>query len=327
MNILIYVVSILMVLAAMSYSRLQTYRTFATMEASFLYFMKSTEGIHINKLYAKQYDDIHVQKHDNSVAKASKAEGIARLSLNLILNQKNRSKYPLEAQQSKALFKQLMITLYSKQKFFKDMVEKRPQFLDEIIDQLQVLSDNAPGKASINNVAEILRLEMPSEELHYTLFLMLEGLKSGDLTADSTPHQALFTTHIHISKEESIQDTDDEVEAKLNVQEAYAPPGYTSLYDFTSASKEYKLRVFLAHPVLLMAIYDDINIVNQIREMRAELYKQVHNAADPAQAAAAAVAASLQFQNAFGTLGNAPSYSAILNFAVTNSNPKTYEKN
>lgn len=324
MNILIYVVSILLVLAAMTYSRLQTYRTFANMEASYLYFMKNTERLAMDKLYEDLYDKVTVQPPNQGSDKGDppkiKPEGTSMLSLHLLLNQKSRNLHPAAAQQLKTLFKQLMITLYSQQRFFKEMEEKHPQFLDEIIDHLQMLSSNLPAAKAAISVGEISRLEFSSNDLHYTLFLMFQGLKNADLaTSDAPAFASLFQTQFptHHSQETVFESGD---EADVTIQEGQAPAGYTSLYNFTTTSEKYKLRVFLANPVLLMAIYNDVNTVKQIRDLRSDLYRQV-------QAGSITLdEASTQFKEAFGNAGNASSYSDVLNFTVTNTNPRKYEK-
>ncbi len=312
MHVLIYVTAILIVLASMTYSRLQSYRSFATLQASYVHFMKNAEHIPMDDLFKEQYDTVRVgsKTKDPDAEKATKAEGTARLSLHLILNREARSKKQLAHIQTRALLKQLMTNLYGKQKFFLELLEKHPHFLDEIIDSLQTAADNAFDK-SYPDASYISRLAMPTQDLHYGLYLMLQGLQQDEVKPNEVTGKEFIVREI-------TEDTDDEEEAALNSSDVNAPPGYVSLLNFITPKSPAKIRVFLAPPTLLMAIYNDASLVEKIVEMRTELYKRIRNKEGLAREEATRL-----FEAAFKNAGTSSSYEEILNYAVTNTEPKT----
>lgn len=315
MHVLTYVIAILLVLASMTYARLQSYRSFAAMEASFVHYMEKTETKPINTLAESTYNTIQVQVRD-SKQQFPKAEGTAYLSLHLIVNSEERNKHPKEYQETRTLLKQLIIQQYGNQTFFKELAEKHPQFLDEMIDGLQQSAERSPELISSANISSISRLPLNSPEIQNVLFLMLEGLEVPEAATQTSIVQQQPMT---LSPQE-LEDTDDELEAAYNEKNSDFKPGYNSLKNTLTLTPTTKIRVFLASPELLMAIYDDPYLVEKIRETRSDLYRQVKK-----EGGITTEVASEEFKKQFEGAGKAPAYAEILSFAVSRTNPKNYE--
>lgn len=312
MNILLYVISIIMLLTALTYSRLELFRSVVGLQAGYVYYIEATEHDVDREAAEKWYDIIHVQRQksaEKNDKEREKAKGTSRLSLYPILNKQIRAQSPDAYAQTKNLFKQLMIQLYSEQPFFKESAAKNPRFLDELINEIETAIEQLPEDIKLSDSSELSRLKLAKEELHYAFFLMLEGLPS-----------LKFTESKIISHVESKQnDTDQEEDAALEAEEAKSKSGYVSLVDMITVRKSSHVRIYLASPQLLKAIYEDDNIVQQIREKRYEFYRMLDKGAE-------ASILSKEFYENYALQGHASEYNAILDFTVTKTNPHTYEK-
>lgn len=309
-----YVMTILMLLSALTYARLESFRSFAGLEASFNHFMTSTERLPLDRMNEKMYDDIKVLSKAGG-AKEAPNTASSRLSFHVIMRKETREKNPEAYRQMRELAKLLMTNLYGGQRFFKEMADKRSTFLDEILNEVQQASDNQES-LRLKNANVLSKLQFSNPELQYIFFLMLHGLPN-NTEKPLVEARPIDTFEIIPAKETT--SLEDENAAKAESEEAKAPPGYASLVDFITVKPTTKIRVFLASKELLTAIYGNPDIANTIIETRGELYNQV-------QAQKLTIAqATEQFKNSYSQSGNAHLFPDILDFSVTNTNPKKYE--
>lgn len=309
MNILMYVMIMLMLLASLTYAKLEMFRNLASMESGFFHYMAFSERESLNRAANECYDSIRVRTHSGE--KTEKNPSSSRLSFYVFLNKSYRDQNLEAYHQMRELAKQLMTYLYQDQPFFKEISEKRPQFLNEILDQIEGAAESQLESQTLRNATALSKLEFADRELQYIFYLMLHGFpRPANIPVRPIESQ---------SDKESTEDTDDETAALQESSEATAAIGYTSLLDYISVAKTAKLRVFLASRPLLMAIYGDDSIVDHLMEMRIDLYRQVQNGFNVEEA-------TMQFQNDFAHSGNAQSYAAILDFAVTKTDPRKYDR-
>lgn len=324
MNILLFVMTILMALSLLTYARLENYRTFSGMKAQFSTYMESIERKPINEAAKKWYDDITVNTKFSPIQREQAPGGCARLSLFLLLNKEARDKAPEMHQQTRTLAKQLMIALYGGERFFKEMASEHPTFLDEILTEIETLSDALPEGKKIIKTEGLATLQLSNESLHRVFNRMLHGELPAEIEKEASAPAPLFTKvefsfGLSVTLPEEADNNDDELDAAIESDEAHAPEGYVSLIDHITVVDRKKIRVYLASRALLLAIYGDRDIVESIIEARKALFKQLKAEGTLKNAL------SQQFKDNFSNSGQAPSYSAILDFTVTKTDPKGYE--
>jgi hypothetical protein len=314
MNVLLYVTVTIMLLSLLTYARLDSYRTFSGLKAGFVKYMEELERDPTNAAALHWYHSINPGSKESSPNQKTKAEGTARISFYLIVNKEQREKNPGAYQQTRELAKHLIAHLYGEEKFYKEIAEKRPNFINEMLDEVQAAADKLSDRSSLNNAnaGALARLALSTPELQKAFYDMLKGIPKPFTT------EAKGETHEIMSQEDSLVDTEDSTDASTESAQAHADPGYISLLDYITLQSTSKTRVYLAFPSILMAIYEDQNLVEKIIETRKALYKQVKDSPNQDEATQA-------FEDAFKHTGHAPNYADILNFTVTKTNPAKYE--
>lgn len=298
----------------MTYASLESFRNSAGIQSLFIHYMQTTERMPIAAIAEHCYTHIVVGKKSKKPSSEIKEiapdkSATSRISFNLLINPQARQQYPQAYYETRTLIKQLMHDLYAKQKFFKEAVEKHPNFLDELLDEVQTATEKLPPDAQLHSAVELSKLQLSTPFLQYNFYLMLHGLpKLEALPIDPTENKISL---------ESNEDEDDEAEAKNESEEAHANAGYASLLDYiTVKPTSMKIRVYLASKVALQAIFEDQNVVDQIIETRREIYREVRKGENT-------TIATNQFKSAFAHSGQP--YADLLDFTVTKTNPIPYE--
>lgn len=97
--------------------------------------------------------------------------------------------------------------------------------------------------------------------------------------------------------------------------------GYFSLLDFiTIKPNKSRIRVYLASPQVLMAIFGDVGTVKEILSERSRLYREVKKEIMTKEEA------SELFMSLFMEMRLPGIENTLLDFGVSKTNPKTYEK-
>lgn len=323
MNILLYVMTMLMALALLTYARLESFRTFSGMKAQFSTYMQSIERQPINEISQEWYKKTIVN-YKISQDKREQIAGSSRLSFYLFLNKEEREKEPEMYQQTRELAKHLMIALYGAENFFKEMASEHPTFLDEILMEIETLTEALPKEKKITKAAGLANLQLTNPELHRIFNRMLHGELSPASDHQLQAKTALIQTELKFGTNTPLSETgegndDDELDAALESEEAHAQVGYVSLIDNITVKNRKKIRVYLASRALLLAIYGDNGIVDSILEARKMLYRQIKSDGN------LKTSLSQSFKESFSNSGQAPSYSTILDFSVTKTDPTQYE--
>jgi hypothetical protein len=306
MHVLIYVITFLMILAVLTGYRIDSARSTAGLHVAYLQYMETIERAPINAFAKIWYDRFSIKSYNKGEQSPTHTPGTSRLSLYLLVDKNQREAAAETYQQTRELAKRLMKLLYQNAPEFKEVLEKRPRLFDEILDEIVSAADQLPPEKKITHVADLISLPFSSQDTHYILFLMLNGQPAAALSSTTTPI-------------EEINDTDDEGDAFVESNQSHAKPGYISLQNFLSMDPTSQLRVYLAHPLLLEAIFKDAATVERIRLMRIDLYRSLKK-----KSGSDVGAATVAFQGAFSSL--APEFPAILNYTVTHTDPRKYEK-
>lgn len=316
MSVLTYVMTMLMLLTALTYARMESYRTTAGLEVGFINFMETQGRKPISLVADEWYGSISFAQEDPGKSKDKNPreviKGNSRLSFHLFINSLDRGTNGAAYSQTRELAKNLITLLYQEEDFFKQIHEERPNFINELLDEIEQAASNLPNDMKITKATRLSKLEFKDKQLQYVFYLMLHGLpklepKPQDPSGDSAG-----------AEEQELDKQTDPVIIEES-QEDHAAGGYVSLLDYITVRSYIKIRVYLASEKLLMAIYGNEDVVSDIMGKRSELYGEVRSGDKEKQIA------TLEFQGQFQTMGTAPAFSAILDFSVSNVNPKNYE--
>lgn len=303
MNILIYVLTMLMLLTLLTYTRIESYRSFAIMDSQFVNYMENDERNFINFKAEQQYKETTVNKNKNKIP-TDKSPGSGRLNLYPLLNSDNTSEVFLRTFE---LTKKLIVSLYHEQTFYKELEKERPQFVDELLQDLVRSSEEQ--KKALTKPEDLSNFKIENDvKLDGALYDILKGISNIQTDQSSKP----------FSEDEMTEETSDEATV--------------SLLDYTTINKTGKTRIYLASHLLLQLIYEDELLVEQIIQVRNTIYKTLRsnnsknddNNKDVANKAKEKAELSKQFEAQFKR-GQAVHYEPILDFTVSGTNPKDYE--
>lgn len=290
MNVLLFVTTMLMLLSLMTYGRIQTFRSLKLQEKQFEAHMTGEARDYINDEAAKRYNEIHVTTKEKSEAKNEKQVlACSKLSLKALAGGNFLEYDDPAARKLDTLFKKLMTFLYEDQPFFEEAEEEHHDFLNEIIRKVKSAIENLPKTQKFETAKDLATLDLRDSDLQNVFRKMLEG------TATSKA----------------------EKKAANQAEDFLPEEGYLSLLDFLSMKQTTHIRVFLASPMVLMAVFDDADSVRSILRKRKELQLQVKNDSLTKEEA------SQQLEGF--VMGTASSFDeTILNFEVSSTDPNGY---
>lgn len=320
MNILIYVTTLLMLLAILTYSRLENFRSSGGFQTGFI----NRIGLEENTILSKHAESWYGKLKPNSkAANENNADSTAgsRLSVHLLIKQEKREKQQEAYQQTRALLKQLIHELYNKESFYTEMAQKQPNFVEAILNEIQAAALEVEKKQNITKATGLLNLKFNDEELHMAFVKMMHGLP---VQATETPKPEATKSFVVQLVDVEKTDTDDELLEGIEATETHAPTGYVSLLDFITVRPTTKVRVFLAAQPLLLAIYQEPGVVENIMERRQELYKTLKDT-PKSETKKVQEELSKAFEQEFALKGHSEEYKAILDFSITKTNPRSYK--
>lgn len=287
MNILLFVMSILMLLVMITYGRIESFKNDAFIQAQFEDYMENSERVYINETAIKHYRDTSATRLEKSEkAERKKSKASAKLSFNLFIDKEQRAENPLSLETHIHVAERLIELLYGDQLFYKELLAKRPNFVAEILSALIRESENSP---KISKAEELATIDLKDPELNDAFTRMLKG-----------------------AYEEPPKGKKEKRPYRLD-------SGYYSLLDFiTVVPNKLKLRVYLASKQLLLAVYGNQLLVNDILRVRYQLYRDViKNNMNADQA-------SKEFKSLFGNLALPYVPADFLDFSVSKTNPNQY---
>lgn len=339
MNILMYVMTILMLLAMITYARLETYRNNAGTQFIFTHYMQKLERAPFNAIEAEWYDTITSsapkkertagEGQEKSRKSIPRSGATSRLSFYYFVNEKGREKDQKEFLASLAMAKKLLFVLYSEQQFYKNMERERPGFLDEIFTSIMAAVDKLPDDKKITDAKELANLDLGDKKLNEVFYKMLKGIPNFDGTAprpSEKSEEAQATASVDEGGEEPDADgkideiTSEEMKPAPAHSDVYSGDGgYPSLLDFITLKNSKGIRLYLAPRAVLLAIFGDTNTVNAIIDYRKSLYGQLKSKK------MTKIEATEAFKQHFGAQHAEGTDTAFFNYDVTTTNPKEYD--
>lgn len=150
-----------------------------------------------------------------------------------------------QKQQIRWLLGELMEVLFGHTQFFQELVETRPTFVDELMDQIQAAAWALPKEQEIREVTEISRLELADPQLQETFYRMLKG-----------------TVDVPTFRSQSPSDLDHPIEWNKT---------YPSLLSFLHNRAKLAISLHRAPKELLLAIFGKEELVEKLLRKRQEL--------------------------------------------------------
>jgi len=340
-----------MVMALMTYAKIDTYRYFTLTQFEFEKYMRFIERGYINQSAQKWYDSTvanstsgggagaavppkltasggvsanqtpstngaraSTDNTDTSSQPINKAKSSTHLNIRILINPVDRAADEKLYQQVRQWTKNLMTVLYKDQRFFLDMMQTRPSFMDEILDNLYQTVQNLPLDQKIKKVNDLANLTL-GNGLEETFYFMLKGCPNFDLASQPLFSPPLITENVNTS----IQNQDDDADNAQEAEEYSAGKGYSSILNYVTLGPSGQIRVYLASKELLLAIFGQPDVVDNIINTRYQLYLQVKRD-DNFKASEA----TQQFANQFkGSIQNADE--SLFDFKVSKTNPRDYD--
>lgn len=289
MNVLLFVISMILLMTAMTYSRIESYRGFALMQSQFEFYMRTLERADYNSSAWQCYHaNPATQKEEEDNEKEEKATGSAKLSFKIFVDKKEREASQQRYLQFSMIAKNLLNALYGHTKFLKDSLAKDEGVIDRLLVAIGDESAKLTAKEKISSLCDLSRIKFQDEDLQFIFYNMLEG-------------------GVEIPKEER---------GTLKLQKSYPKLG-----NYLTMQNKTQIRVYLASRPLLLALFGEEEIVDEIIQKRKELFAEVDKQIDAMPVAEA----KAQFQNQFEGRRIHGLISEMLDFTVSKTNPSGYE--
>ena len=313
MNVLLMVMVMLMMLSLMTYAKLETYRSTQILDKFFNHYMEIEERGDINKHAEDQYKNTKMSSGPSKTGGAQ-TKALPRLSLAKLLDKKFKKEHPHEWEQMINLLKNLTDTLYGKHAFYKEVMEHRPSAIEDLAVELTKRIADLESQNKPKTAADLANVPIKDEELNLLFYKMLLGAPYKEILQQKTPE----------TKATGAEADSDESEETLQGEEKEysSPQGYYSLLDFITLRPSEKIRVYLAPKELLLSIFHDPDLVDQIIDERKQLYKSAVGADTPEEIKGL----TESFKSQYDKFKDPTIDDKYLDWTVNKTNPKEYEK-
>lgn len=280
MNILLFVSTILLLVSILTYGRIQTYVGTLILQTDLRGGMTELERCAYNERIDILYDATSAQSHAKKERDENGRVTIPTPEPKELTSSKINFRWLFQWQQQdpeiKAeVLKNLMEALYGNEKFFQEMLLRRPDALNQILEQLSYAFARV-GK--VKKLQDLVKLHFDDDDELWQFFCIM------------------------LRKTPQYEDGED--------QQCH----FVSLLDYLTIQSPKKIRVFLAKPALLIAIFGE-EPAKRILEARQTIYKQIKNEKDEKTVREA----TRLFQENFA--GEAIQYLPILDFTVSKTPP------
>lgn len=301
MNLLIFVLTFLLLIASVSYQGLAHYRSNAQIRSVWSHYMRVEEPCAFNSVVKEEYRNLllsngkrlkKVEKEKAEAAEDEQGSGSSKINFRFLIDSEYIAKYQKEAKIMDSLLKKLIHFLYEDQIFYQTLIEKKPAILDELLAALRTANDD-------KKITRKQKLET----------IVLQDKQLQDLW-----HQILRENPVS----EKIRSL------LIGPQEDKEPiPCFNIFFvkNYLSDSNYQKIRLYLLPRALLYILLEDANAVNEIIAKRKELYSKVKKKNNPMPLPAATLEFK-RFAEKFPILSN---YESIILYSVTKTNPSEYD--
>lgn len=319
MNILIFVMTLILLLSTLTYARLDIFFKSHLRAKEWVILTQMSERSAYNQIMKKSVPKKKQteekkgkppEKEEKSPSESKATPGYGKISYSWFLDksfrEKNKEAFPLVLD----VLRKVIHETYQKQPFFRQLSERRADFVDQMIHEVIAVSESYNGqknvKYKIKDFQDLFYAQWNDPELREAFaYMVQEGLvykrpEKQDVTLFQNENEGKVSKELNELNES---------QASENISEVRK--GFQSLRNYFNKFQNTKVRVFLAPEELLLAFYSDPKIVEKIVMARNRLYKEVCHGRT-------AEDATQEFEREFTIAAFEP----ILDFTVTKTNPK-----
>ncbi len=255
MNVLPIVFSILMLLAIMTYSQLQTFLFRSQIRKEYTCYLENRSRNSVNSLQENLYDSLNVKGKSNKNP-SDHATALSFISIHWFLDEPRSDQHWSYLQANNEIVRRLFDIIYGDRKFYREAEEKRPDIVNEVWQAvIEELKEKKAHNETLGKIQHIANLQLQDPVLAQFWAQLLKY--------DETP--------------ESIEAECGSKEVK-DVQKTVSY--YPNLLDFLTNKKitSQSYRVWLLKKPLLMAIFQDEGVANDIIRDRRVFYNELDKA-------------------------------------------------
>ena len=298
MNVLPLVFTVLLVLALFTNAQLEDFSRFAVIKKEYEKHMSAQDTSRFNQRQQALFGSVGGSSKGDSPGKKILNR---RLNFALIVNKDKKNANDADYLQHRFLLKELIKNLYQRADFYQEILAKRPQFLDELLDRLAEVAD-PNGIQSIQNADQ---LDLKDDELQFVYYNLFKN--SLAIPQKDTPKNNIKpkVKSKDFSEDEKIEDLEEEFQAEK---------GYRSLKEFLHVhDKQNKIGVYSAPQEILFAIFQNEKTVSDFIDLREELFRKKTESTQ-------AKSELEKFKNNI----RPEIKEELLDFSVSTTNPKNY---
>lgn len=286
MQILLFVIAIMSALAILTYARLETFLSQSLLQNEYKKTIQISVQKQPNKIWDDLYDTYVGSTKDSSPSTEKKTNLSSKLYVGAFLN-------PTEAASpefagTRQVLQRLIHQLYSSHSFYQEFIQKQSlegKTEEDTLDWLfETLMENrkkaSEQKTSISDPIQLALIEVPDPLLRHFFIKMLEGAGSYNSTDANEAGQ-----------------------------------GIPSLADYISVKGSKKTGIYIAKKELLLAIFKDPRLVEEILLKRSEIRKLISSNLITQQAGAEVL------QHMLGGVSYTGFDEVLLDFSITGTNP------
>jgi len=285
MNVLLFISTILLLMSMITYGRIQSYVGTMLVQGGLRQGMTELERCYYNNKIELLYRTTAVHSSDpdqetNEMGQITlpQTDENSDSTANKLIN----FRWLIEVQDQNAelkmqLIKNLITVLYEKEPFFQEMLKEKPDALNEILHHLSNASARV-GRIGAPHKLIKLKFEDSNDESLWEFFTVL-----------------------------------------LRDIPQYKDKGcsFVSLLQYLTNRRSEKIRIYLAPKPILMAIFNNEEVVERLIKRRNEIFKEVKK-----QNAQQIQETARTFQETFA--GEAIKFLPLLDFSVSKTDPKNY---
>lgn len=197
MNVLSLVFAVLLILGIFTHTQLEHFKRFSVIKKYYVEQINDKERLAFNDRQMKLYEN-----SSESPERSGNTRGpqISNKSINAQLLFNLKEKGSMEQLQHQFIFKEFIRIHFHNAEFFKELEQRRPQFLDEMLAQL-ILAVEAKGSLK---EGELEKLNLKDEDLHNAFYFLLKGNK--DLSIKNFIHfNHSMKIKVYLAKREMLE--------------------------------------------------------------------------------------------------------------------------
>ncbi|CDZ79774.1 hypothetical protein BN1013_00272 [Candidatus Rubidus massiliensis] len=298
MNVIIYVTTFIIMISLMTYAKYESFLTVTDTKIELHRYLKNIKTNYNNERHNKWYKEITFDSNQSRTSPKQPNETISKISWETFVNLDKRNQNLSHHEKIFALSKELIYTIYKDIPYFQELLEIRPNIVEEL---LFAIEQQAPMLKNKDKISDLVKIDLKEEILKDFFYFIEKGYLNN----------AASLSHI-------TDDVGDEVE-KEDLQEDNNKTRIT-LFNYISLKNGKKIRVYLASEKVLLALFQSPNIVKDIINYRNDLFKQLIKAKDDNSDLKKQL--QLDFEQRFK---DGSKWTDLLNFDISKTDPSLYE--